>query len=109
MKEINRAYFEMDMSKPEMVLEYLTLISTKPMWRVSLMGAILLSLISTSVYVWSNNVSWGLYLAVGIMISYIVMGSYISFYSFHVVMPNGGQEQMNKLHNAYGVAEPRWS
>lgn len=108
MKEVNDAYYNMNMSDPMQVMEYLNLIAGKPMWRVTLMTAILFGFISTGVYCWSSGITWYLYLGLSILVAYVIFGGYMSYYTFHVIQPNGGQETVNKLKNWNRSTESRW-
>jgi len=108
MKSINKAFYKLNLRDPYAVIEYLNLIATKPLWRISLMTGILLALIATAIYCWSKCVQWHFYMASWIAIGYIVSISYLSFYSFHVITPNGTQETINKLQNMDGVCTQRW-
>jgi hypothetical protein len=108
MTEVNKAYYNMDMSDPSQVMEYLNLIAGKPLWRVTLMMSVLFGFISTAIYCWSSCVSWYLYLVLSGLVAYVIMGGYMSYYVFHIVTPNGGQETINKLQHWNRPTISRW-
>lgn len=97
MQELNDAFFKVNMSEPIEVLEYLNLCTTKPIWRVSLMASVLLASVTTAIYTFSQNMHFWLFFAIILGISYIFMSSYLSYYSFHILTPNGGQDNYHKL------------
>ena len=110
MREINDAYFSMNMWNPIDVMEYLTLCTTKPLWRVSLIVSIFWSLFVTGLYVYSKDIPPWFFFALLLAISYITMSGYLSYYSFHVLTPNGSQENWNKYRNAGNVhVKPKFS
>jgi hypothetical protein len=108
MTEINNAFFKMNLTSPYDVIEYLNLIATKPIWRVSIMVGILFGFMATAVYCWSKDIPWYLFMGLFIAIGYISMSGYLSYFNFHIVCPNGCQETINKLQHYNTVAQPRW-
>ena len=100
MKEINGAYMALDMSDPHAVIEYLHLVATKPTWRIGVIVASFLSFILTALYIYArdkDNIPGPVFYFCCMTMSWIVMVGYMSYYGFHVVAPNGGQEMANKL------------
>lgn len=109
MKEINDAYYDTNFTDPMSVMEYLHLVQTKPMWRVGLMISLLLSYFVMIFYIYSNNMfPLILFLAV-LAFVWIAMIAYQSYFSFHVITPNGGQENYNKLRTPMWRTESKFS
>lgn len=112
MKEINQTYFDLDMSDPHSVIEYLHLIATKPQWRVGVMVSSVLAIVLTSLYVYSKEVQSipaPVYFFCCMTMAWILMCGYMSFYGFHVVAPNGGQEISNKLRDPTKPCKAKFS
>lgn len=100
MKELNQAFFDMNMCDPMCVMEYFCLVTTKPMWRVGLMCSVLLALVVMALYTFSKDINQWLFFLIVWGIAWIIMVAYISYYSFHVLTPNGGQDNWNKYRYA---------
>lgn len=99
MKEINQAFYDMNMLCPLDVMEYFNLLSTKPAWRVALMCATLLAVVMSIIYAYIGQIPIIIYFLIVLAMSWIVMSAYLSYYTFHVLVPNGGQDNWNKFAN----------
>lgn len=98
MREINKAFMNLNLYDPIEVLEYFTLCSTKPTWRMSLIIALAFALFSTGLYL-ANMPAWVFFFMI-IPVSWIATSAYMSYFNFHVWTPAGGQESWNKLKHA---------
>ena len=97
MKRINEEFFKFDASNPSEVLEYLTLLATKPMWRIAFMSALINAMVLTAVYVYSNDINFVFFFFIILGVTFIRTLSYLSYYGFHVITPNGTQDNYLKL------------
>ena len=61
------------------------------------MAGVLLAASVSALYNYSKNVNVWLLFFVLISFGYITMSGYLSYFSFHVLTPNGGQNNYHKL------------
>lgn len=111
MREINNAYLCMDMTDPLSVCEYLQLLASKPQWRVGLIVSSILGFVCTALFIYSRDcgkIPTLIYFLMTMMTAWILMIAYISFFSFHIIQPNGGQELCNKLRYPNSCAEMKY-
>lgn len=103
MKQINSAFFRTDWTNPSEVFEYMHLLTTKPLWRICLIASALFAFVTTAAYTYMphgcerEKVPFWLFFVVILSFSFICMSGYLSFFSFHILVPNGGQDNYSKL------------
>lgn len=97
MKKCNRRFDEMNMSNPCSVMEYLQSIASKPIWRVGLMSSALLAGGLTLLYVLTDQMNPVVYFFMVMAIAYIFCVCLMSYTSWHIIVPDGGQRCSNKL------------
>lgn len=107
MKEINDAFMKTNWSDPFQSLEYLNLVATKPQWRIAFISGSLVAFAITGIVINILNKSevpmnklilnpFIIYLIITSFL-FIAMTGYLSFFTFHTMLPNGGQDIFLKL------------
>lgn len=98
MKEINKLFMNLNLCDPIEVMEYFTVCSSKPTWRVALIFSLAYALFLTAMYIMGMQ-AW-VFFFMTIPVTWVVMSSYLSYFNFHVWTPSGGKENWNKYKHA---------